>query len=180
MTHATPQSLDPRHLRDYVIRPVLHHLELWSPEAEVLLLGTAAQESHLKWLRQHGLGPALGIYQCERATHDDLWRNYLGYQSELAAKVRQLISAEWSAAEQLIWNLGYATAIARVHYRRIRAPLPAAWDLAAQAAYWKRYYNTVHGKGTVEEYVTNFGRYVAPWIRTPTPPAAAGALREAS
>jgi hypothetical protein len=41
----------------------------------------------------------------------------------------------------------------RVHYYRVPAALPPAGDLAEQAAYWKRYYNTELGRGTVEHFL---------------------------
>ena len=34
-----------KHLREYVIRPTLYKLDLWSKSAENLLIGTIAQES---------------------------------------------------------------------------------------------------------------------------------------
>jgi hypothetical protein len=29
-------------------------------------------------------------------------------------------------------------------------------DIAGMARYWKRYYNTVHGKGTEAEFIKNY------------------------
>lgn len=150
--------IDPVQLRDCVVRPVLEHLapEIpYSLAAEQLLLGTAAQESRMTYLKQLGKGPAVGIWQMEPFTHDDLWRTtLLGASNPLAIKVRQLELPNWWAkdAREMVGNLFYACAMARVFYRRIQAPLPAAGDVPAMAAYWKRYYNTAHGKGTVEEF----------------------------
>jgi hypothetical protein len=49
-------------LRQYVIRPTLQRLGLWSLAAENLLLGTAAQESKLGYYLHQLEGPALGLY----------------------------------------------------------------------------------------------------------------------
>lgn len=54
----------------YVVRPVLRVMSAWSQPAEDLVMGTAAQESRLTYLRQLGGGPALGLWQMEPATHD--------------------------------------------------------------------------------------------------------------
>ena len=54
-----------------VICPALEKLSLWSPSAEELVLGTAIVESGLTYLKQHGDGPALGLWQVEPATHDE-------------------------------------------------------------------------------------------------------------
>lgn len=151
--------IDPRHLRRYVIEPVLDYLDLKSEAAIRLLLGTAAQESRLgKYLHQVGGGPARGIYQMEPATHDDLWHSYLSnkVREGLRARVQYLRVGAFEHADQMEGNLYYATAMARIHYLRIRAALPDAEDLDGLAAYWKRYYNTTLGAGTTAEFLSNY------------------------
>jgi hypothetical protein len=77
-------SIDANQLRHYVVRPTLRRLGLWSKSAENLLMGTAAQESHLgTYLHQVGGGPAKGIFQMEPATERDLIKNYIRYRPEL-------------------------------------------------------------------------------------------------
>ena len=139
-------------LRTHVIQPVLKRLELYSPAAEQLLLATAMAESKLEYLQQVR-GPARGIYQMEPATHDDIWRNFLRYKDRLANNVAVCMTAE-SRIDQLRSNLAYATAMCRVHYFRVPAPLPAAGDALGIARYWKQYYNTNLGKGTVEGFLS--------------------------
>ena len=46
----------------------------------------------------------------------------------------------------------YSGLAARLFLVKIPAPIPSASDLPGQAAYWKRYYNTVAGKGTVWKF----------------------------
>lgn len=150
--------LDIRQLRDDVVRPVLTAMNAHSAAAEALLLGTAAQESHITYLRQLGGGPALGIYQMEPATHDDIWDNYLSYRDSVADGVSAYLAPNQPRHDQLIWNLAYATAMCRVHYRRVPAALPAANDVAGLAAYWKAHYNTIQGAGSEEEFIENFDR----------------------
>ncbi len=148
--------LDPDHFLAYVVRPSLDSIGLWSEAAERLLLGTAIADSELTWLRQHGGGPARGVYQIEPATHDDIWANYLAYRDGLANRVARLAS-EHPRHDQLAWNLGYATAIARLVYYRRPEPLPAADDLAGLAAYWKAHFNTTLGAGAPEDFLTRAG-----------------------
>ncbi len=160
--------IDAIQLRDKVIRPTLINIGLPSPKAEIMLLGTAAQESHLgSYLAQVGNGPALGIYQMEPATHNDIWKNYLKYKPELANKLLDLLPRHYKQedyedfAGEMAGNLYYATAMARVHYYRKPEPLPDPTDVYAQASYWKRNYNTHLGKGKQEEYVRNYNRMIA-------------------
>ena len=142
--------IEPSHLLQHIIRPVLKDLDLWSEPAERLLLGTACQESQCgRYLVQLG-GPALGIFHMEPATHDDIWVNYLGDHS------KNHIAKH--AASRMIWDLWYATAMCRVHYLRVKAPIPD--NLPAQAGYWKLHYNTPLGKGTEDDYIRAWYRFI--------------------
>ncbi len=151
--------LDPGQFRRLVIRPALQAIGLCSPAAERLLLGTALTESGLRHLHQVR-GPALGIFQIEPATHADVWANYLAYRENLAGRVASLAS-EQPRLDQLVWNLAYATAIARLIYYRRPEPLPAADDLAGLARYWKAHFNTALGAGSAEDFLTRAGPVLA-------------------
>ena len=150
-------GLDVEQVRIEVVRPALRSIKLWSRVAENLVLGTGIVESRLKYIKQLGTGPALGLFQMEPFTHNDIWRTTL-WGTELGMNVGNLIRPFHGIAPpatQLIGNLWYAAAMCRVHYRRIRAPLPSdnAMDLAR---YWKQYYNTPLGAGTVEKATPAF------------------------
>ena len=157
--------IDPRQLVLHVIRPVLISLDLSSANAEKLLLGTACVEAECgRYLVQIG-GPALGIYQMEKATHDDCWENYLNLLSNtLAHKVDRwcTIDPPDDLAPEMIGNLCYATAMARVKYLRDPAPIPDY--LGGHAAYWKRVYNSPLGAGTVQGYLQAWNRFVSPTL----------------
>ncbi|MBI4185285.1 MAG: hypothetical protein HY521_14935 [Proteobacteria bacterium] len=151
--------LDLAAFRDLILRPTLVVLELHSPAAENLLVGTALHESGLAHLRQMGGGPALGVFQIEPATHDDLWRNTLRFRPELAARAARLAAAAPSRVEQLATNLAYASAICRLLYWRVPEPLPAADDVDGLGRYWKRHYNTERGKGRAEDWAAAYRRH---------------------
>ena len=139
-----------------VIEPVLCFLtEIpYSIAASQLLLGTAIKESqNFKYKKQLGGGPAVSFFQMEPATHNDIWNNFLKYKPKLAKQVSDLLTdPKANKVHELQFNDNYATAMARVHYLRAPAALPAFDDFSAQAAYWKQYYNTPLGKGTAKEY----------------------------
>ncbi|MEE3046670.1 MAG: hypothetical protein VX620_15580 [Pseudomonadota bacterium] len=152
--------IDPKQLRLDIIRPVLQATGMWSQAAENLLMGTAAQESDGgRYVRQLANGPARGIFQMEPATLDDIYANYLEYRPDLRGAVDAYLTPALGRDENLVCNLAYATLMCRVHYRRVPDALPKADDLRGMATYWKRFYNTVQGKGTVEEFVANYMRY---------------------
>ena len=154
--------IDPLQFRLLIIRPALQRLGLWSLAAERLLLGTAIAESWLVALKQKP-GPALGFYQMEPATHFDIWRNYLAFRPGLAFKVKGLVKG-LPRAEMMVWDLRYATALARLQYRRDKFALPDAEDLVGLGDYYKRVYTTVVGKGSAASFV---GR-MTPFWRKPT------------
>lgn len=146
---------------DYVIDPVLEQMVMYSVAASELLLGTAIQESRLTYIKQLGNGPAMGVFQMEPATFKDIWQNYLAYRPNIADVARTLSGTrpqEYPVPEQMITNLAFAACMCRVHYRRVREPLPTAGDLPSQAAYWKQHYNTPLGRGTQTEYIENWER----------------------
>ncbi len=146
-------------LRVQVVRPALIAVDLHSVAAENLVMGTAAQESHLKYIRQLGGGPALSFFQMEPATYEDLWANYLEYKPELAAKIRNAISTHCKPpANRLLWDLRLGAIMCRVHYRRKPDPLPSADDVPGMAAYWKKHYNTYLGAGTEFEFIKNYSK----------------------
>lgn len=161
--------MDMRQLLEEVVRPTLQHLGRHSVAAEQMIMGTIAQESRGKYLRQLGGGPALGVCQMEPLTHRDIWLNYVRHKAPLREQLLgmvcrssadSVVTSGWPPNFELIGNLPYAVAMCRVHYLRVSAPLPAAGDVAGLAAYWKAHYNTPAGKGTEAEFIANFPRHL--------------------
>ena len=157
-------------LREEVIKPVLHHLDPLIPYSETaveLLMMTAAHESLLGQFLVQVRGPALGIYQMEPATEDDIWNNFLKHRDPLMERVKllmmRMVNEEDLCQDQLIGNLYYATAMARVHYWRVPEALPSG-NIKLQstikdlAAYAKKYYNTELGKATEDDYYAAYVR----------------------
>lgn len=153
-------GLDIKHFRLHVVRATLIYIRMWSGSAEELLLGTAITESGLRYLRQFDAGPARGLYQIEPATHDDIADRFLAMRSDIRKRVNTLLAPEPSRIDQLVTNLAYATAIARIKYWMDPAPLPEPDDIDGLAAYWKRVYNSPHGKGKAEDFAADYRRYI--------------------
>lgn len=162
--------LDVNQFREYVIRPTLLDLGMWSEAAEDLMLGTAVTESHLTYLVQHDDGPAKGVYQIEWNTASDILNRYLriiakddtvyrfaettGYDMRLGTLDKRTVNSE------LITNLKFATAVARLRYYMVPEPLPEVGDLEGYARYWKKYYNTHLGAGTEEKFTEMYREFV--------------------
>ena len=151
------------HLIECVIRPTLIHMSvlnssLNSKAAENLLLGTILQESaggrYLKQIK----GPALGIFQIEPATHKDVFENFLKHRPDWETHIVKLASRGFygNRDDELMFNLRYACAIARLVYWRSPVKMPDHDDVVGLGEMWKVAYNTKHGRGTAEEFINNY------------------------
>lgn len=139
-------------LKEYVIEPVLKKLNLYSEEAVSLLIGTAMVESLGGDYVHQVKGPACGIYQIEPRTANDILDNYLSHKPILEMLVRHLYIPELTLEQNLTLNLAWSTAMCRVHYLRIKAAIPKT--IEGRAEYWKKYYNTSLGKGSIADYLS--------------------------
>ena len=140
------------------IRTTLTRLDLYSKPAEELLLGTAAHESHFKYVEQIGGGPALGYFQMEPNTLRSLYNHYLSYRPELQDLIGKTTNVYEAIPDSLKTNIPYMVAMARVQYLPVREAIPD--DVKGQAAYWKEHYNTLHGAGSVAKYFHDYQEYV--------------------
>lgn len=151
--------MDPTQFRLHVVRPALTYIGLHSEAAEYLVTGTAVAESGLRYLVQHGDGPARGVFQVEPKTEQDVWVNYLQYRTRLSDLVTGLmLTAE--SLDNLTVNPMYGAAIARLVYRRSPLPLPDHRDPDATGAYWKEVYNTHLGKGDPAKFAFLYRKHV--------------------
>ena len=121
-----------------------------------LLVGTALQESLLEYRRQIGGGPARGLFQMEKETFDDIFTNYLAFRTSLRTAVETFAYSDRNLFGEIEYNDRFAAIMARIHYARVASPVPSYTDAAAMAAYWKNYYNSSKGKGTVSEFKTKY------------------------
>ena len=57
---------------------------------------------------------------------------------------------------ELQTNIAYSVIMCAIHYKRYskKFKLPQIDDRTGQAQIWKKYYNTMHGKGTIEKAVS--------------------------
>lgn len=153
--------LNVQQLREYIIRPCLEKLKKWSPEAEELMILTCAQESKGGTYVKQIEGPALGIYQMEPETHNDLWASYLTHHPDLVFNILNYLEySRIPKAYNLLVNLGYATMMTRVYYLRVPEAIPSAKDIPALARYWNEHYNCNPDKGTDEEAILSYNKFV--------------------
>jgi hypothetical protein len=126
----------------------------FTPEAVELLMMTCAHESLLgTYRRQVGGGPALGIFQMESDTFNDIQKNYIAFRPVL----RAILGTR--KAEEIINDDVLAIKMARVLY--FRAPETIGSTKESWAALAKKRYNTEAGKASEEKYLADYLRYAA-------------------
>ena len=158
MTTYTPYQ--PIILRQ-LIQSTLIPLGLYSSNAEELLLATCANESDFGTYREQGgvsSGVAKGIFQMEGEDHDDIWKNYLTYHGDLAAKLHQLSAT--CTTNDMINNDPYAISMCRIHYLRAPGALPQVNDLNGIWNYYKLHYNTPQGAATQSVFFEKYNKFV--------------------
>ena len=121
--------------------------------AYCLLLETARQETKLgKYADPSAYGAGIGLCQCDPIAFTDT-------QERISESVKGKISDAFSIDIDSISHreLAYSPLLAFLWCRRHYLLRPGAIpDTAAgRAEYWKEWYNSRLGKGTVEEYVHN-------------------------
>ena len=136
-----------------IINWSLNNLNMNSEDASALVYRTGMAESGYRHLSQMGSGPAVGFFQVEPATIDDTWNNYAVYRKPIMVVLKDMGFDPDDSRMRVMSSIALQAAFCRLKYRRDRLAIPPVDDLYAQAAYWKRVYNTELGKGSVEHFV---------------------------
>lgn len=146
-----------------LITITLQDIGLYSKEAVMLLLRTAAHESLMGHYIKQVKGPALGPFQMEPTTFYDnlVW---LQRKDLLMSKILESSCiGDYSHLynrlfpELMMFNLKFAICMARVHYLRKPGALPNT--LEGQWEYYKKHYNSNKGSATKEDFMRNCERY---------------------
>lgn len=145
-----------------IIKYTLIKMDMNSEEACALIYETGMAESGYRALEQKG-GPALGFFQCEPNTADDILKNYVIFRASISQKLLELglpakVLADIKSKDymdvlkySILTNIALQVAFCRLKYRRNPAPIPTTKK--ERAKYWKKIYNTELGKGTVKHYI---------------------------
>lgn len=128
-----------------------------------ILLGTIAAESAFKYRREFKEGPGRGVGMMKPSTAIDIFENFLKYDLGkyhiLTGLWLNIITVPYfcPTRPEVEWHLEHDDRIAMsmtylhlLRYNKGSHRIPD--DLDGQAGYWKRFYNTVKGAGTVEHY----------------------------
>ena len=139
-----------------IISEVLSMLESYTgikktKEAVNLVYETGMAESGYRALVQKGGGPAVSFFQIEPATGRDIFNNYVEYRQTLVEALIQFGLDPMNLDFCIKTNIAIAICMCRFHYRRVPSAIPKTKE--GRAKYWKKYYNTELGKGSIEHYL---------------------------
>lgn len=159
--------MNKKHLRG-LIAETISEIAMHSDDAEELLMLTCAVESEFgRNLVQLNNGPAIGIFQMEPATHDDIVVRWLSVETSDRMKTKAYVHKAFNkycgtllTSDVMRWNLKYAIILARLKYKSAKEPIPSKNDVVGLAKYWKKYWNTELGDGTVEKAIEKYNKYV--------------------
>jgi len=155
--------IDSKQVRRLIINPSLTEIGLYSRDFEELAIGIMGHETlGGTYIAQLNDGPALGVFEMESATFIDLWNNeILKKRPELHNKIMKACNFLVAPyPKELVNNLKLAVIMCRVFFLRVEEPIPAHDNIQAIADYWKKYWNTSLGKGTTEEFIAHYHKYV--------------------
>ena len=146
---------------------MLERIELGGVQANALVFNTGLVESKYVYLMQKGgSNIARGLFQCEPHSAVDTCKNYLKYRKTLMKSVAEVSYLDWkyftdpneqSWRDILTYNIAAQIIMCRLHYRRVPKALPQT--IPEQATYWKKYYNTAKGRGTVAHFINIVEKY---------------------
>lgn len=143
--------------KEFIIKPALIDLVMFTEEAMELLVFTCAVESHGGTYLKQIKGPALGIYQMEPETYIDIWKNYLDKKNSILMMLLSNFQCTFMPDEfRMVYDLRFATAMARIHYARVPEKLPAKDDIDGLWNYYKKYYNTAKGAAKKAESIEKY------------------------
>ncbi len=146
--------MNAQQLLDHIITPTLKYMggNYRTDNARMLLLATAAIESECGYYIKQVGGPALGVWQMEPDTENDILANCDALRDSYFLKLVNRLKARIPYEDDLTICPVYACAMARLKYAMDAAPLPDCNNILAMYDYYKRIYNTPLGASTYVKF----------------------------
>lgn len=147
---------DRKHLNDCVAKAV--RVFGGGYKATALCIETTAAETHCgTYPDLHETTLGVGVSQFDQIGVDDL---IMRVRSKDRKKLSQYYDVDLDLVKlaDLAYNPELALALTRLKYKLRPEPIPVT--LEGRAKYWKRFYNSIYGDGTPEEYIERVEKYV--------------------
>ena len=121
-----------------------------SSDVSRLLLETAGAETNRGQAKDNTKDAGMGITQIDYEPFKDILNRC---RQEDKDKIYECfnINIDWVKWEELRYNVLLSIIFTRLKYKKIPEIVPDT--IEKRAKYWKKYYNTEAGKGTIEHYM---------------------------
>lgn len=138
-----------KELRQYVINPILGSCGWRDPASQLIVYGTGHIESEYNAVMQHGTptNGGIGMFQQQPNDYIDILKWFKnGFAFGMLKKILTACNYERLPLDpmHLAYNTAFAALMCRVHYHRIKEPLPSLNTPEAPrlyAEYHRKYYN---------------------------------------
>lgn len=134
--------------------------------AKEMIIETAIAETGLGQIEDKTTGAGMGITQFDEFPFNDIRNRCIKLKDKIYKELKIDISlVEWDDLRYnqflalLFTRLLYWLASRKVDGKYVSIPIPAT--IEERAEYWKEFYNTKDGKGTVEHYLEMNRKYKA-------------------
>lgn len=128
-------------------------------KAPELLLETIAAETQMGTYPDTTKNSGHGLTQFDQIGFDDVVTRTRNKDKEIVKRIFGYDLDE-IAIRDLDENPELAIIMCRLKYKLRPEPIPE--DVVSRAAYWKRFYNSSEGKGTIEHYLDAAERHLYP------------------
>lgn len=152
-------------IKKYVIDPALSQAGWDDAASKLLIYGTGMVETGYNALMQFGAprNGGVGFFQEEPSDYNDLiiWLKN-GFNRPMLDRVLSVCNYQvLPDISAVVYNIAYAALICRMHYHRVRKPIPTDVTKADDfAAYHKEFYNSSEGKADVGKNTSIFQRII--------------------
>lgn len=141
-----------------LIQKTLKLTQWYSEDSTELLMLTACAESDAgRYLRQIK-GPALGLFQVEPDTLNDIYKNWLLGRQASSENIKEITGINKSDLLALEGNIIYGILLTRIIYLRAPGKLPSRYDHLGMANYYVKWFNR-GGKANPDVAVAKYHRF---------------------
>ena len=123
-----------------------------------LLLETAGAETNRGQTKDLSIGAGMGITQIDRLPFLDI-KDRLRQKDKEAVYNHFNIDTDLVKWEHLRYNPLLCLIFTRLKYKKVPEAIPTTEE--GRAKYWKKYYNSIEGKGTIAHYVLSIKHFFA-------------------
>ena len=145
--------MDLRQVKKYWVEPALEFFPepLRTPNRKQFMVAIGLVESGYNYVAQVPEADALGYWQVQKGTYLDNQVNFLDFKNEFNHYWVLLKKIHIASYPSMASDCVFACYMGAITVYRAPASLPQYNDIEGMANYWKTYYNTSQGAGSIED-----------------------------